>query len=244
VLRDLLTGEGVAQRPIEIEAWTRENLTVFEKSSEQQFRFGMPGPELDEEDWQRCLAELRDLDADVEYLVASGSLPGGTPVDFYGRVGAIAKQRNWRYVLDASGDSLRRGVEEGVFLLKPNLRELGQLAGKEIENEAQQERVAKDLIDEGRCEVVVVSLGAAGVLLVTREGSERMVPPTVPIRSKVGAGDSMVAGILVGLSRDMGLRESVRYGIAAGAAAVMTPGSELCRAEDTERLIRSMRQQN
>jgi len=85
-----------------------------------------------------------------------------------------------------------------------------------------------------------VSLGAAGALLVWQEGYERLRAPTVPIESKVGAGDSTVAGIVLSLSLGGSLLESVKFGLASGAAAVMTPGTELCRGQDARRLFRSM----
>ena len=88
------------------------------------------------------------------------------------------------------------------------------------------------------CEVILLSLGAAGILLVTREGAERLRAPVVPIRSKVGAGDSTVAGVVLGLAQGRPIRDAALYGLAAGTAAVMTPGSELCRREDVERLHR------
>jgi 6-phosphofructokinase 2 len=84
--------------------------------------------------------------------------------------------------------------------------------------------------------VVVVSLGAAGALLVEKNGHQRLRAPTVPIKSKVGAGDSMVAGITLRLSQGHSVPQSVRFGVAAGAAAVMTSGTELCRREDAESL--------
>ena len=92
----------------------------------------------------------------------------------------------------------------------------------------------------GRCEVLVISLGAAGALVVSEEFAERILPPTVPIMSKVGAGDSMVAGIALSLARGNPLKDSILFGVAAGSAAVMTPGSELCRREDAERLYEGM----
>jgi 6-phosphofructokinase 2 len=76
--------------------------------------------------------------------------------------------------------------------------------------------------------------------MVSEEISEHILPPTVPIVSKVGAGDSMVAGIVLSLARGKPLRESVLFGAAAGTSAVMTPGTELCRREDAERLFKSM----
>jgi len=131
-------------------------------------------------------------------------------------------------------------VEEGVYMIKPNLRELKALAAKEIDEESHQVALARQIIQKGQSETVVVSLGAAGALLVWRDGCERLRAPTVPIRSKVGAGDSMVAGMVLALDRGESLLSAVRFGVAAGAAAVMTGGTELCRRDDTERLYAGM----
>jgi 6-phosphofructokinase 2 len=127
-----------------------------------------------------------------------------------------------------------------VYLLKPNLRELAQIAGRDVSEDPEQEAAARELVEHGRARVVVVSLGAAGALLVTESACQRIPTPTVPIRSKVGAGDSTVAGMTLALSRGQPVTTAVRYGVAAGAAAVMTPGTELCRREDTERLFDRM----
>ena len=96
------------------------------------------------------------------------------------------------------------------------------------------------MVKSGRCEVLVISLGAAGALMISENVAQHILPPTVPIVSKVGAGDSMVAGMVLSLARGKTLRESVLFGVAAGAAAVMTPGTELCRREDAERLYAQM----
>nr|WP_306296619.1 PfkB family carbohydrate kinase [Candidatus Entotheonella palauensis] len=138
--------------------------------------------------------------------------------------------------MDTPGEALRAAVQEGVYLVKPNLRELSDLVDHDLREEAQQEAAVMDLVRQGNCQVVVLSLGAAGVLLGSAAGCERFRAPTVPIASKVGAGDSTLAGLVLSLARDLSLREAVRFGIAAGTAAVMTPGTELCRREDTERL--------
>jgi 6-phosphofructokinase 2 len=96
------------------------------------------------------------------------------------------------------------------------------------------------LVDDGLCDVVVVSLGAAGVLFASASESDRLRSPTVAVRSKVGAGDSMVAGIVFAVARGHRLRDAIRYGIAAGAAAVMNPGTELCHRADVEKLVSKM----
>ena len=235
--KELIEDEDLTYRAVSVQARTRESLMIYEESTGQQYRFGMPGEKLTEEDWQACLEAAFDADASPDYLVASGSLPPGAPEDFYARMADRCREKAIRLVVDTSGDPLCRAAEAGVFLLKPNLNELKTLAGCELDEEADQEEVVRALVDEGRCRYVVLSLGAAGVLAASKEGLERLRAPTVKIQSKVGAGDSTLAGITLKLSQGAGFREAVRYGVAAGAAAVMTPGSELCRREDVERLV-------
>ncbi len=237
LLRSLLDQEGVSQQPLPIEGWTRENWNVVDESTHHQYRFIMPGPELTADEWQQCLDQLAALSPAPTYLVASGSLPPGVPEDFYARVARVAKKLGSRFILDTSGDPLRLAIQEGVYLLKPNLRELCELSGEDLEDESQQARVAQHIVNRGQGEVVVLSLGAAGALLASAEGCERLYSPAVRARSRVGAGDSMLAGIVLSLARGKLLRAAVRFGIAAGAAAVLNPGTGLCRLKDTERLL-------
>jgi 6-phosphofructokinase 2 len=121
------------------------------------------------------------------------------------------------------------------------MREFSELLGKEINDESELEAEARKIIAEGQSEVIVISLGAGGILAVWEGGCERIQSPTVTIKSKVGAGDSMVAGIVLSLARGKQIEDALRFGVAAGAAAVMTPGTELCRLEDTERLYRQIK---
>jgi 6-phosphofructokinase 2 len=240
ILKQLLNKEAVSHHPFEVEAWTRENLIVYEEQSGQQFRFGMPGPTLSEDEWRRCLDGLAERDPAPGYLVASGSLPPGVPDNFYSRVAEVAADLGARCIIDTSGDALRQAVASSVFLLKPNVRELQQLTGRDLVSEAEQKDAARTLISNDRVEVVVLSLGAGGALMITAEDCEHVRTPTVPIKSKVGAGDSMVGGIVLALARGLDVSDAVRFGVAAGAAAVMTPGTELCRREDTKRLFEQM----
>lgn len=243
ILDQLLTDEGLEPRRIAVEGWTRENLIVFEERSGQQFRFGMPGPEIHEHEWQHSLQELRGLSPVPGYLVASGSLAPGMPDDFYRRVAGVAKEIGSRLVVDTSGEALRQIVGGGAFLIKPNIRELQDLTGEELEDEKSQVAAARRIIEEGCCSVVALSLERGGALAITAETTHRVRAPTVPIRSKVGAGDSMVGGMVLSLARGMELRDAVRFGVAAGAAAVMTEGTELCRREDAERLYEDMEEE-
>ncbi|MDX1624474.1 MAG: 1-phosphofructokinase family hexose kinase [Gemmatimonadota bacterium] len=240
ILERSLDDEEVAQRPVPVEGWTRENSNVYETSTDRQYRFLEPGPELGEEEWRACLEAIPGGEEAPGWVVGSGSLPPGVPDDFYVRLARRADSVGARTIVDSSGEPLRRAAGEGVFLLKPNMRELGHAVGREIGGEDEQEEACRELV-EGGCGAVVLSLGAAGALLVTGERAERLRSPQVPIRSRIGAGDSMVAGIVLGLERGMELRQAVLHGIAAGAAAVRTPGTELCRRRDVERLFRVCR---
>ncbi len=239
-LKDLLEQEGINHRPVLIEGMTRESLVMLEESTGQQFRFGMPGPALSNEEWERCLDELSAISLKPDYLVASGSLPPGVPSDFYARVARTGKDKGAKVIIDASGDALNRALQEGVYLIKPNVREFREMVGQDIKEELQIEAEAIKMVRRGWCEILVISLGSAGALMVSEDVIERIRPPTVPIVSKVGAGDSMVAGIVLSLSQGKTLRDSVLFGVVTGAAAVMTPGTELCRREDAERLYEKM----
>ena len=239
-LQNLLERERVDQRPIAIEGRTRESFTVYEESTGQQYRFSVPGPELSEKEWQQCLDEFFSQNAGSEYIVVSGSIPPGVPKDFYARMAKRARQNDTKMILDATGDPFLLAVREGVFLIKPNLREFRSLAETDVKTEFQYVELAQQLLTSGQCKIVVVSLGAGGALLVEPNGHKRLCSPVVPIQSKVGAGDSMVAGIAVGLARGYSIVDAARFGVAAGTSAVMTPGTELCSREDTESFFDSM----
>lgn len=239
LLHQLLDATGVEHRPIEVEGTTRENLIVYEEASAQQYRFGMPGPEFTSRDAARCLDAIGQIDPPPDYLVLSGSLPPGCDPGFYAEL-ARRVSSSCRVVVDTSGRALQESLQSGPFLIKPNLRELGQLFGGAVQSDSEIEKAARQLIDSGRVQVVVTSIGSGGALLTTADQTEQIRSPTVPIRSKVGAGDSMVAGIVHRLAEGDGIAEAARFGVAAGAAAVMTPGTMLCRREDTERLYKQI----
>ena len=174
------------------------------------------------------------------YLVASGSLPSGVPLEFYGEITRYAREYDIRVILDTAGDALNHAVGKGVYLIKPNLRELELFAGEQISDEAQIKTAGRRLIAEGLAEVIVLSLGARGAALITRDEVLHFHAPVVPIRSKVGAGDSMVGGIVNALAEGRSLPDAVRFGVASGSAAVMTPGTLLCRRDDAYRLYESV----
>lgn len=234
-LRQLLDREGLHQRLIPIEDDTRDSFAVFESGTGNEFRFVLPGPELRETEWRSCLELLRSLEMD--YLVLSGSLPLGVPEDFYAQAARIAKERGARVLLDAAGTALKAALSEGVYLVKPNLRELMDLTESTADAEADQARLAQSLIAVGNAEIVALTLGHEGAHLVWKDSTLRLRPPPVSTQSAVGAGDSFLGGFVVGLAQGWALTDSFRLAMAAGAAALLTPGTELCRPEDVMRLF-------
>lgn len=234
-LRQLLDREGLNQRLIPIEDDTRDSFAIFESATGNEFRFVLPGPELRETEWRSCLGVLRSLEMD--YLVLSGSLPRGVPEDFYAQAARIAKERDARVLLDAAGVGLKAALNEGVYLVKPNLRELMDLTESTADAEADQVRLAQSLIATGKTENVALTLGHEGAHLVWKDGTLRLRAPPVTTQSAVGAGDSFLGGFVVGFVRGWSLTDSFRLAMAAGAAALLTPGTELCRPEDVMRLF-------
>jgi 6-phosphofructokinase 2 len=231
----LLHIEGVLHHVIQINGFTRESLAVEERETGDQYRFLLPGPEIGPADQERCLDRLAAALPGATYVVASGSLPLGVPEDFYARVANLAQRHGKRFVLDTSGPALT-AAGRGVHLLKPSLRELEHLVGRHINDEQDEEQAVHELIAQGRAEIVVLSLGARGALVATAQGSERIAAIPVEAESTVGAGDSMLAGIVLGLCRDLALGEAVRFGVAAGTAALLGSGTQLCRRDDVEQM--------
>lgn len=236
-LQALLERERLETEVVDVAGWTRESLTVDERVTGEQYRFVLPGPALDPGDAQRCLDRLGADEQLPSFVVASGSLPPGLPEDFYASLSKQCERLGAALIIDTGGEALRRIAGCDIRLLKPNLREAETLLGRSIEDEAGEEEAARELISRGICRTAVVSLGARGAVACDGESVRRFPPFDVPIRSAVGAGDSMVAAIVLGLSRDWPFFEAVRYGMAAGAAAVTTSGTQLARRGDVERLF-------
>jgi 6-phosphofructokinase 2 len=234
-LQTLLTNEEIKSLVIETKSHTRENLIVMDESANVQYRFGMPGSEITESEWEDCLNKLEQM-KDATYIVASGSLSPGIPTDIFKRMAGIAKKLDAKLIVDTSGEALREAVKEGVYFIKPNLGELADLAGKKLLSKEDVINEGRTIITSGGCSVMVVSLGADGALLVTADKTIQFIPPAVKRKNTVGAGDSMVAGIVLSLQQNKSIEEAVQYGVACGTAATMNAGTELCKLNDVQKL--------
>ena len=236
-LKRLVEQEGIRSLAIAIRDDTRENLAVVEDATSAQYRFVLPGPALAESEWRGCIDTLAALKDKPRFVVASGSLARGVPNDFYGRLVAAMRGSGAKVAVDTSGLPLRRALDAGVYLIKPNLREMRELAGAALDCDDDCVAAARALVKQGRTEVVALTLGHYGAMLVTREYVLRA--DAVPIKpvSTVGAGDSFLGAMVARLASGHDLEDAFRYGVAAGSAALLAHGTELARREDVERLL-------
>jgi 6-phosphofructokinase 2 len=237
-LREMLDHFALLTRVVLIEEQSRISATIYETETGEEFRPTPVGPALSDGEWRACFEAIFEYDA--SYIVATGSLPVGVPPDFYARVAEKAKSRATRVVLDTSGEALGAALEVGVFLVKPNLLELETFTGRAAANPEEQDALARQFVRDGRAEVVAVSLGGDGALLATRDGCLRLAAPQVKVKSTVGAGDSFVAGMTLGLYQGRPVEDAFSLGLATGTATVLTAGSELCHQADVERLFQQI----
>lgn len=235
-LRARMTQEGLAATVVPIAQETRVSFTVHERRSGAEYRFVMPGPHLDEAEWRAVLHQLEHQTPFPDLVVASGSLPPGVPDDFYARVARLCRQRGKGLLLDTSGPALAAALAEGVWLFKPNLRELAGLTGRALDTPAQWRAAARDVVARGQAEVVALTLGHQGALLATREGLWSAPALDIPVVSAVGAGDSFVGGLVWALQRGLSLTAAFTWAIAAGSAALLSVGTGLTRPDDARRL--------
>lgn len=235
IFSELLEKENVDQDPIDIKNDLRQNFAVRDTSSGDLYRFGTPGLAMKAVDYQFILDKVTNING-VEFLVASGSLPPGAPENFYAQVANRVRKNRVKFVLDASGKALSEILKEGAYLIKPSIDELEDLTGQKANNESEQRDLLLRLLNNYDIEIIVLSLGAEGALLATRNEVQHFPAPLVEQKSSIGAGDSMVAGITYSLSKGKSLTKSVLYGLACGSATVMTPGTKLLHKEDAEQL--------
>jgi len=238
MLEDLIAKEKLESSVIKTKNWTRENFIAFENKSKAQYRFGFPGNEFSEDEKDKILQTIKELQTD--YLVISGSLNEGLSTNFYQKISEIGKESNIKVIVDTSGEALKKVLETGVYLIKPNIGELAKLIGVERLELPEVEKAAKKLIEDKSAEIVVVSLGADGAILVTKEETHLVKAPKVEKKSTVGAGDSMVGGMVWALSQNKTLKEVIQIGVCCGTAATMNEGTQLFKVEDVMLLLKEI----
>jgi len=229
----LVTEAGIEHRVTRIGGYTRQNVSLRERPDGRHLHLVFPGPRLGADEWRACADAVAGIEPPPDYLVMSGSLPPGVPADFYAQLAGRCAERGSRVMVDTSGPALEAVLEAGVYLLKPNRREFARLFDLSADGQEGYVPRMRELVERGAAEAVVVTIGEAGALLATAERCVHVRPPDTPGRNPVGAGDSLVAGLVAGLAAGNDLVEALAQGVAAAAAAVKE-GGDLYRVDDLE----------
>ncbi|MCX6207978.1 MAG: 1-phosphofructokinase family hexose kinase [Bacteroidetes bacterium] len=235
-LDELIADEKINTVPISIQANTRMNLMLIDESTNKEYRIGMDGPTITEKEQAQLLKNITTHNAEIAVL--SGSLPSTLNANFFASIASKLKYNNTKIIVDTSGAALQEVIKEKIFLLKPNLNELSILCGiNENASITEIQQATQNLLLQINCTAIVVSLGGNGAILVTKEETHHITPPKVEVKSTVGAGDCMVAGLTLAISMNKSWKEILQYGVACGTAATLNSGKSLCRKEDVERIL-------
>ncbi len=234
----LLDNHGIEKERFEIAGSVRISYVVKETRTGLEYRFVPEGPEVQSTEIQPLMNYLEKFGG--KYLVASGSLPRGLPSSSYVQMADIAKKTGTRFVLDSSGEALREAFDSGgIYLAKPSRHEMEVFVGHELDVKSLGE-AALELLSKGTVQNLVISLGADGALLANSGGIVQVPSILVETQSAVGAGDSFVGAMIWHLSQGNTIDAAFRYGVAAGCAAVLTTGTELCRRADVDAFFKKI----
>jgi 1-phosphofructokinase family hexose kinase len=226
----LLEDEGLDLRFKEIENETRTNVVILGEKDGNELAIRSAGPMVIEKKTELISRFILDIVQPPGLLVLSGSLPPGMRDDIYASLITYGKSRGMKTILDSHDKPLSMGIEAGPYLIKPNIEELGDLASREFAGTDLIIEYCRGLIEKG-VEIVAISLGGDGALIVTQKEAWRGMVPSIEGEHTIGAGDSMVAGLIMGIVQDKPLEELFKIGLACGLSAVMNEGPGLCEPE-------------
>lgn len=235
-LEHLLEQQGVPCDFTSIRGQIRSNFIITNLKTRRQTRIDAPGPRISRNELGNLMDKITHIEPKPDFLVLAGSVPPGVPDDIYKQIIEETKKHGVKTVLDSDDEWLKEGIKAKPDVIKPNVHETEELLGEKLRDEAAIIQALKTLVDEG-IEVVAISRGKDGLIVANGGEILKVIPPQVEIRSTVGAGDSAVAGLVLKLSQGDGIEEACRLAVAAGTAATLTPGTELCRRQDVERLL-------
>ena len=231
-----LDREGVPYHFVPVPGQTRLNMTVVDAGGRTSTSLYGPGPPVSADRIETLEGLLRFWLQAGRVLVLAGSLPPGVPDDLHARYIELAKAHGVETILDADGAAFGLGVEARPSLIKPNRPEAERLLGRQLPHQQAVVEGARELLERG-IRTVVISLGASGAVAADEDGVWLATPPSVELRSTVGSGDSLVAGLAIAMARGDDIVDGLRVGTAAGAATALMPGSALATASDVEELL-------
>jgi 1-phosphofructokinase family hexose kinase len=245
VLRDGLQTLGIGTDFVWVDGETRTNVSIVTPlpaagSGSHYIKVNEKGPTIRPEKQAELLAKIEGLARPGDWWVLAGSLPPGVPDAYYAQLVSLLQRRGAHTLLDTNGEPLRLGCQAGPFLVKPNLEEARSLTGMALGSPAEIARAAVAIHQTG-VENVVISMGKDGALLLAQEAAWRVCSPPIVERNPIGAGDSMVGGLVYGLTQELSLREALGWGVASGAATASLSGTQVGSRPQIEALVAQIR---
>jgi 6-phosphofructokinase 2 len=226
-LNHALDRAGLHHRAIEIQDVTRISILIKDRNSGERYTLTLPGPTLSPDECAACLAAVEASGATRGLVVASGSLPPGAPGDFYAQAARLVARAGGSFIIDTSERALRPVLGERIYLAKLNRSELADLAGRALDDRDATIAFGRELVARRSLEYLAVTLGAEGALLISAADTYYCPSPRIAARSPVGAGDSFLAALAVGLFNAEPIDQALRFAVCAGAAAASGEGTTL-----------------
>ena len=234
-LEGRLLNDGIQTDFVRVSGETRTNIIIHEKETGRQLAFNALGPEIRPSELMQLVEQIEILPC-PDVVTIGGSLPPGVSPEIYRKIITLVGRCRARVVLDVDGPGLLSGIKAHPNIIKPNIHELSELVGHELKEMDEIVEAARE-INQGGVEVVLVSMGAKGILLVAKGVEYVAIPPEVKVENTIGAGDSAVAGFVYGLVNGKDLRESLVFAAAAGTATTLRLGTALSQKEDFLNLV-------
>lgn len=237
-LEGMLINEGIVCDFVRIAGRTRTNIIINDMASGHQTLYNARGPEITAYELMQIIHKVEDLEH-PDFVIISGSLPRGVNPEIYRKIIEISKSKKARIILDTDGDALRTGLQGCPDIIKPNIHELGRIAGRQLEDLSSIVETAEQIRACG-LQIILVSMGCCGMLMICDEGRYLARPPEVEVKNTIGAGDSAVAGFIHGLAASEDLKEALKYSVASGTATILQTGTAVCRQEDFRFLLQKV----
>ncbi len=234
-IEGILLNEGINIDFTHISDETRRNVVINTLQTHKQYLISSPGHEVKPQELSKFFHKLENIH-DAKYFTFNGSLPPNLHPVIYAKGIEIAKSKGAKTFLDTDGENLRVGIQGKPNYIKPNIHELSRLVKRELNSIEEIIKAAEEINKKG-VEVVLVSMGAKGILLVSNSNRYHAVPPKVEVKNTIGAGDSSIAGFLYGIYHHKPLDECLRLAVAAGTATTLKEGTALATMDDIQKIL-------
>lgn len=230
-LTDMLIGEGIVSDFARINSESRSSITIYQRKKKIRTLLCTPSPAISQAEVDSFFEKANEIPPGSD-VVISGNVPAGLDEGIFARLIKAFKKRNIKVFLDSDKEAFKLGVDAAPFLIKPNIFEFNRLTGGSVSEVKEIAEAVKHYRDS--VEYIIVSIGGRGALGFSKEGDYHARPPKVKVRNSLGAGDSLLGGVVSVMSKSGSFEEALRVGVACGTAATLGISGGLCKKTDVD----------